>query len=81
MIEQFEHADLGPLPIDPKLIRFRAEAEAWKKKYEDLFQEQCKVTSLDNMIRERLRCAELDRDRFRAKSEALMEILKEMISE
>lgn len=77
-MDSFEHYELGPLPIDPKLLRLQSEVESWRKKYEQVFQEQCASKSIDNHLRESLRAATSDRDKFKAKSEALMELLKEL---
>lgn len=78
-MDHFEHANLGPLPHNPILYKLKEEVEAWKRKYTQLFDETCKTTSIENQLRERLRVAEADCAKYKAKCEALMELLKEVM--
>jgi hypothetical protein len=75
-IELFEHVDLGPLPHDPRLLRLQTEVKAWRKKYEDVFQEQCSTRTIDNSIREKLKSAENERDKLKAMVDAQREIIQ-----
>lgn len=86
LMDSFEHCDLGPLPIDPRILKMKREIDklkeecsAWERKYRQIFDEQMKTNSIETQLRERIRSCESEREKLKSKAEALMEIAKELL--
>ncbi len=62
-----------------KIARLVEERDAWKIKYEQVFDEQCKVFSVENSLRARLRDVEAELAKLKAMADAQKEIIQWII--
>ncbi len=63
-----------------KIARLVEERDAWKAKYEQVFDEQCQIMSIENSLRARVRDCESSLAKAEAMVEAQREIIKWYIS-
>lgn len=83
--EEWEQNPLKELPQEEvsKIIaqnaRLVEESESWKRKYEEVFNEQCKTRSLETQLREKLNSAERDRIVLQAQLDASSTLLDKVL--